>query len=35
VVAFWGALQGIAEVLIWNPNAPIPNPDVVVSILRA
>jgi TetR/AcrR family transcriptional regulator len=35
VVAFWGALQGIAEVLIWNPNAPIPDPDVVVSILRA
>jgi AcrR family transcriptional regulator len=34
-VAFWGALQGIPEVLVWNPDAPIPNPDDVVSILKA
>ena len=34
-VAFWGALQGIAEVLVWNPDAPIPDPEMVVSILKA
>ena len=34
-VAYWGALQGIAEVLVWNPNAPVPEADPVVSILAA
>ena len=34
-VAYWGALQGIAEVLIWNPDAPIPDPEMVLSILKA
>ena len=34
-VAFWGAIQGIAEILAWNPDAPIPNPDHVISILKA
>lgn len=33
-VAFWGALQGIAEVLVWYPNAPIPSTSDVVDILR-
>ena len=28
-------LQGIAEFLIWNPDAPIPDPEMVVSILKA
>ncbi len=32
-VAFWGALQGIAEVLIWNPRASIPNEDMLLRIL--
>ena len=34
-VAFWGALQGIAEVLVWNEDASIPEPEVVTSILKA
>lgn len=34
-VAFWGALQGIAEVLVWYPTASIPSPESVVDILRA
>jgi TetR/AcrR family transcriptional regulator len=33
-VAFWGALQGIAEILVWNPDTPIPHADHVISILR-
>lgn len=32
--AFWGALQGIAEVLAWNPDTPIPDADYIISILR-
>jgi TetR/AcrR family transcriptional regulator len=35
VVAYWGALQGIAEVLVWNKDAAIPGPDAVISILKA
>lgn len=34
-VAFWGALQGIAEVLVWNPEAPIPEAECLVRILAA
>jgi len=33
-VAFWGALQGIAEILVWSPGKPIPDPDYIVSLLR-
>ena len=32
-VAFWGALQGVAEVLVWNPKAPIPKAEHIISIL--
>jgi len=32
-VAFWGTLQGIAEILIWNPQAAIPTAEQVVSLL--
>jgi TetR/AcrR family transcriptional regulator len=34
-VAFWGALQGIAEVLVWYPTPSIPSTDDVLDILRA
>jgi len=34
-VTFWGALQGIAEVLAWNPDAPIPGVEIVLGILKA
>ncbi|HKX26893.1 MAG TPA: helix-turn-helix domain-containing protein [Blastocatellia bacterium] len=34
-VAFWGALQGIAEVLVSYPTAPIPRAEDVVDLLRA
>ena len=33
-VAFWGALQGIAEVLVWNPDAAVPTADHVVAMLK-
>jgi TetR/AcrR family transcriptional regulator len=33
-VAFWGAIQGIAEVLAWNAGAPVPEPEVVTAILE-
>ena len=33
-VAFWGALQGIAEILVWNPDAPSPDTDHIISMLR-
>ena len=33
-VGFWGALQGIAEVLVWNPNASIPDAEHVICILK-
>jgi AcrR family transcriptional regulator len=33
-VGFWGALQGIAEVLVWNPNASIPDAEHVICMLK-
>jgi AcrR family transcriptional regulator len=33
-VAFWGALQGIAEILVWYPQASIPDAEAVVGLLR-
>jgi len=33
-VAFWGAIQGIAEILVWNPKAPIPDAEYVMGILK-
>ena len=33
-IAFWGALQGIAEVLVWYPNGRVPRPEDVVGLLR-
>ena len=33
-VAFWGALQGIAEINAWARGTPIPDADHIVSILR-
>ena len=33
-VAFWGALQGIAEVLVWHPRGPVPRAGDVVGLLR-
>jgi AcrR family transcriptional regulator len=33
-VAFWGALQGIAEILVWNPRMPVPEAECVTTILR-
>jgi AcrR family transcriptional regulator len=34
-IAFWGALQGIAEVLVWNPGASIPDAENIVCLLKA
>ena len=34
-VGFWGALQGIAEVLVWYKAASVPSPEAVVDVLRA
>ena len=34
-VAFWGALQGVAEVLTWSPGATIPDPEQILCILKA
>lgn len=34
-LGFWGALQGIAELLSWHPEYPIPSVQSVVDILRA
>jgi len=34
-VAFWGAIQGIAEVLAWNPKASVPDAASVIRILEA
>jgi TetR/AcrR family transcriptional regulator len=34
-VAFWGALQGIAEILVWNEDASIPDSESVTAILKA
>jgi hypothetical protein len=33
-IAFWGALQGIAEVLVWYPRGCVPPADSVVGLLR-
>ncbi|HKD75328.1 MAG TPA: hypothetical protein VKB76_07520, partial [Ktedonobacterales bacterium] len=33
-LAFWGALQGIAEMCAWFPRAPIPDYQCIVDILR-
>ena len=33
-IAFWGALQGIAEVLVWNPGASIPDAENIVCLLK-
>jgi len=32
-VAFWGALQGIAEMLVWKPGTVVPSIDAVMGIL--
>lgn len=32
-VAFWGALQGIAEMLVWKPGTTVPATDAVMGIL--
>ncbi len=34
LVAFWGAIQGIAEVLAWNPKAPVPDPSILIGLLK-
>jgi AcrR family transcriptional regulator len=33
-LAFWGALQGIAELHLWFPEAPIPDARCIVDILK-
>ena len=33
-VAFWGAIQGIAEILVWSPDAPLPTADQIISLLE-
>jgi AcrR family transcriptional regulator len=33
-IAFWGALQGIAEILVWYPNGSVPRAEDVVGLLR-
>lgn len=32
-LAFWGAIQGIAEILVWNPRSPVPESETVIRIL--
>jgi len=34
-VAFWGALQGIAEVLVWYRRSPVPRAEDVLALLKA
>ena len=34
-LTFWGAIQGVAEVLLWNPHLPIPSADHVLGVLAA
>ncbi len=34
-VVFWGAIQGVAEMLALNPDAPVPDHAIIVDILRA
>lgn len=33
-LAFWGALQGIAELRLWFPEAPVPDARCIVDILK-
>ena len=33
-LAFWGALQGIAEPRLWFPEAPVPDASRIVDILK-
>lgn len=33
-VAFWGAIQGIAEILVWNPETPLPSANQIISLLE-
>jgi AcrR family transcriptional regulator len=33
-LAFWGALQGIAEVRLWFPDAPVPDSRCIVDIVK-
>lgn len=33
-LAFWGAIQGIAEVRLWFPDAPVPDYRCIVDILK-
>ncbi len=33
-LAFWGALQGIAEVRLWFPDAPVPDSRCIVDLLK-
>jgi hypothetical protein len=34
-LAFWGAIQGIAEARLWFPDAPIPDSQCIVDLLKA
>jgi len=33
-LAFWGAIQGIAEVRLWFPDAPVPDSKCIVDLLK-
>ena len=33
-VAFWGAIQGIAEILVWNPGISTPTADQIIGLLK-
>lgn len=33
-LAFWSSLHGLAELLVWQPDAPLPEPAMVVAALR-
>jgi AcrR family transcriptional regulator len=33
-LAFWGAIQGIAEVRLWFPDAPVPDSRCIVDLLK-
>ena len=35
IVAFWGAIQGVAEYLATQPDLPLPESDWIIDILRA
>ncbi|MFV0459434.1 MAG: hypothetical protein ACK5MT_11775 [Actinomycetales bacterium] len=34
-LTFWGAIQGVAEILLWKPHLPIPSADHVLGALAA